>query len=354
MWAQLKFLGKFIVPDSWTFRNTYLTFSDYNSHIITGVKNIDQLTDIVGTTSIRKKAIECLDLPERTIQVIEVEPTPKLKRLYNSLVNYNSITVDDEVVPAAENAVTAMTRCSQLTSGFVYKSLADSKICNSCSKMPSCVANEIKPYTKKCSVVQDDPGRIVLDLGESDLLDNVVELVESHIQTSKVIVWAKHRETLDRLYSALVKLGKVLRYDHTTLKPQDVELEFNTSTNNCIILAQISMGIGVTFKAPVMVYAELSFALDHWLQSLDRNYGLRATGFSNLLVQVVVVAGSIGHSTVNLLSNKVDVSNLLSSRPSCVTCSKAIHCLANRIEPFDSGCILKRSASKVTIPLKEI
>jgi hypothetical protein len=66
------------------------------------------------------------------------------------------------------------------------------------------------------------------------------------------------------------------------------------------------------------------------------------------------VSGSIGHSTVNLLSNKVDVSNLLSSRPSCVTCSKAIHCLANRIEPFDSGCILKRSASKVTIPLKEI
>lgn len=354
MWAQLKFLGKFIVPDSWTFRNTYLTFSDYNSHIITGVKNIDQLTDIVGTTSIRKKAIECLDLPERTIQVIEVEPTSKLQRLYNSLVNYNSITVDDEVVPAAENAVTAMTRCSQLTSGFVYKSLADSKICNNCSKMPSCVANEIKPYTKKCSVVQDDPGRIVLDLGESDLLDNVVELVESHIQTSKVIVWAKHRETLDRLYSALVKLGKVFRYDHTTIKPQEVEQEFNSSTSNCIILAQISMGIGVTFKAPVMVYAELSFALDHWLQSLDRNYGLRAAGFSNLLVQVVVVSGSIGHSTVNLLSNKVDVSNLLSSRPSCVTCSKAIHCLANRIEPFDSGCILKRSANKVTIPLKEI
>jgi hypothetical protein len=202
--------------------------------------------------------------------------------------------------------------------------------------------------------VQDDPGRIVLDLGESDLLDSVVELVESHLETNKVIVWAKHRETLDRLYARLIKLGKVFRYDHTTVKPQDVELEFNAMEGPCIILAQIAMGIGVTFKAPIMVYAELSFALDHWLQSLDRNYGLRAAGFSSLLVQVVVVAGSIGHSTVNLLSNKVDVSNLLSSRPSCVTCSKAIHCLANRIEPFDPDCILKRSTNKVTIPLKEI
>ncbi len=354
MWAQLKFLGNFIVPSSWDFKQEYLTFSNYNSHIVTGVKNIDRLTDIVGYTSIRKKAVDCLDLPERTIQIIEVPGSPKLVKAYNKIVNYDSLTIGTDTVPAAENAVTAMTRCSQISSGFVYKSLKNPNICDGCYLLDSCVANNIKPYTSKCSVETIDPGRDVLDIGDSSLLDNVVELVGSHIQSSKVIVWAKHRETLERLNAELIKLGKVFRYDHTTDDPTKVELAFNAYEGNCIILAQISMGIGVTFKAPIMVYAELSFALDHWLQSLDRNYGLRAAGFSKLLVQVVVIEGSIGHSTVNLLNNKIDVSNLLSSKPSCVTCNKVIHCLANKIEPFDSGCILKRSSNKTTIPLKEI
>jgi SNF2 family DNA or RNA helicase len=354
LWAQLRFLGKFIVPDSWKFRDTYLTFSPYNKHIVTGLKNIDRLNALVSECSIRKKAIECLDLPDRVIQTIEIESSATTSRLYNKLVNYESITVDGEYIPEPENAVTAMTRCAQVSSGFVYKSLADKTICDTCPHMSSCVANNIKPYTSKCQVSTVDPGRIVVDTGDSCLIDNVCDLVESHVLSSKCIVWAKHHETLDRLYSSLSKITKVLRYDHTTTEPQVVEQEFNDSEDNIVILAQISMGIGVTFKAPVMVYAELSFSLDHWLQSLDRNYGLRAKGFSSLLVQVVVIRNSIAHSTVNLLSNKIDVSNLLSSRPNCVTCDNVLDCLANGVKPFDSQCILPRQSNKTTIPLKEI
>ncbi len=354
LWAQLRFLGKFIVPDSWKFRETYLTFSPYNKHIVTGLKNIDRLNAIVSECSIRKKAIECLDLPDRIIQTIEIEASTATSKLYNKLVNYESITVNGEYIPEPENAVTAMTRCAQISSGFVYKSLADKTICDTCIHMPSCVANSIKPYTSKCQVSTADPGRIVVDTGDNTLLDSVYDLVENHVLSGKCIVWAKHHETLDRLYTSLSKITKVLRYDHTTTEPQVIEQQFNDSEDNIVILAQISMGIGVTFKAPVMVYAELSFSLDHWLQSLDRNYGLRAKGFSNLLVQVVVIKDSIAHSTVNLLSNKIDVSNLLSTRPNCVTCDNVLNCMANNIKPFDTQCILPRNSNKTTIPLKEI
>jgi hypothetical protein len=104
-----------------------------------------------------------------------------------------------------------------------------------------------------------------------------------------------------------------------------------------------------------MIYAEVSWALDHWLQSMDRNYGLRAAGLGKLLVQAVVLKDSVSSRILDLLNNKLDVSSILSKRVECVTCPNAGICLAKNIEPFESGCILDGKADrKVTLTIKEI
>ena len=359
VWGQLKLLGNYLVPDIYKFRAKYLKTSPWNSNIVLGSKNIDELNAVVSSISIRKKATDCLDLPDRIFQTIEVDPTSEMKDVYNRLVNYEQVSISDGtdqiILPAPENAVTAMTKAAQVTSGFVYKSKIDKQICDYCPHLNSCVANSIKPYTSSCKVEQEDPGREVVRLGGSPVIDSVVELAETHMLSgSKVIVWARYRETLDILNTELSKLGTVYRYDHTTESPSEVEQAFNQDSNACIILAQISMGIGVTFKSSVMIYAELSFSLDHWLQSLDRNYGIRAKGFSSLLVQIVVIKNSLASSTIDLLNSKVDVSNLISTRPNCVTCNKAAECLLNGTLPFKEGCIYPSTSEKLTIPLKEI
>ncbi len=355
LWGQLRFLGAFAVPDMYKYRARYLRFASSNSNIVVGVQNIDKLNKLVSSISMRRRAEECLDLPDRTIQVVEIDPSDTLRDYYNSVITYKDIVVEGVNLPAAENAVTAMTKASQITSGFVYKSNKIKTICDGCQFVTSCVANNIQPYTSKCNVVKEDPGRDVLRIGDSTLVDSVSDLVDAHVSDSnKVIVWARYHETLDLLNTELSKIAKVFRYDHTTESPQVVEAEFNEHKDPCIMLAQISMGIGVTFKAPIMVYAELSFSLDHWLQSNDRNYGIRAKGFSKLLIQVVAVKDSLTASTVELLSNKVDVSNLMSTRPNCVTCKNAVSCLSAGVKPFEDGCILPKSAEKITIPLKEI
>jgi hypothetical protein len=355
LWGQLRFLGTFAAPEMYQFRARYLRFASRNSNIVVGVQNMDNLNKLVSRISMRKKAEECLDLPDRTLQIIEIDPSEELRQYYNAIINYKDITINGVVLSAAENAVTAMTKASQVSSGFVYKSNKIKNICDSCPNLDSCVAANIQPYTTKCSVVKEDPGRETIKIGDSTLIDSVCELVESHItDDNKVIVWARYHETLDSLYLELSKISKVYRYDHTTDSPQDIEHSFNSEEKPCIMLAQISMGIGVTFKAPIMVYAELSFSLDHWLQSNDRNYGIRAKGFSKLLIQVVAIRDSLTASTIELLSNKIDVSNLMSTRPNCVTCKNAVSCLAAGIKPFDDGCILPKTAEKITIPLKEI
>ncbi len=355
LWGQLRFLGTFAAPDMYQFRKTYLRFASKTSNIVVGVQNLDKLNTLVSKLSMRKRAEECLDLPDRTLQIIEIDPSDTLRDYYNDVINYKDISINGVTLPAAENAVTAMTKASQISSGFVYRSRKVKGICDMCPNLNTCVASNIQPYTSSCSVEQEDPGRDTIKIGDTTLIDSVSDLVEAHIaDDNKVIVWARYHETLDSLYVELSKLGKVFRYDHTTEAPQEVEAEFNSYEKSCIMLAQISMGIGVTFKAPIMVYAELSFSLDHWLQSNDRNYGIRAKGFSKLLIQVVAIKDSLTASTVELLRNKVDVSNLMSTRPNCITCKNAVSCLATGVKPFDDGCILPKEAEKTTIPLKEI
>ena len=357
LWGQLKALGDFIVPSSWDFYRHHTIKSPFNKHIVTGFKNLGELNDLVTSVSLRKTAEECLsDLPERVIQVIEITPKPKTKKVYNATVRLDPVSVGDINLTEPDNPLSAMTRLAQISMGFSYKSRKKADICDTCPHVVSCVDQDISPYTKRCKQEQSDPGRDVGLVGSTEVIDAVCELVASHTAAGKkCIVWGKHRWVLDTLYTRLSKQEQVLQYDSRTKDHASIEAQFNSGAAPVVILAQISMGIGVTFKAPVMVYAELSWSLDHWLQSLDRNYGIRAKGFKMLLVQAVVIRGSVSHSIMNLLQKKIDVSTLMSKSIECVTCTEALKCLSAGIEPFDPGCILGTDSTiKTKITIKGI
>jgi len=109
------------------------------------------------------------------------------------------------------------------------------------------------------------------------------------------------------------------------------------------------MGIGVTFKAPVMVYAEVDWRLDSWLQSLDRNFGIRAKGFTKLLVQTVAIKNSLADFTMKLLEAKYNVADLFQRRPDCGGCDMSFNCFGSGIAPFTPGCKYTSTAAKTTI-----
>tara|TARA_Y100000034_G_scaffold135350_1_gene206942 strand:+ start:10086 stop:11966 length:1881 start_codon:yes stop_codon:yes gene_type:complete len=361
LWGQLRFLGKFIVPNFWHFKERYVRVAPYNKHVVVGFKNMHLLNRKVSELSMSREAHECLDLPERIFQNIPIDPTKTQLRAYNDLIVDGTTTIQDQILDAPERIV-QLGKLAQICSGFVYKSRKDPNICDSCPQMAACVRSEISPYTKACSVVQKNPGNDVLHLaGGNPVLDTATALVEEHLEEgSKLIVWARHRETLRLLYTRLSetctshdKSFYALRYDSTAKDPSEVEQQFNTDPNAKVLVAQISMGIGVTFNAPVMIYAELDWALDAWLQSQDRNFGIRAKGHKRLLVQTIVIRNSITHSIHKLLSNKIDVASMLTRAPECVTCDYSLTCFSKGTKPYTPGCKWEKTASKtiITTPL---
>jgi SNF2 family DNA or RNA helicase len=352
VWGQFRFLGDFLVPDFWTFRKRFIVTAPGNHNFILGFKNMDKLAALTDSISTRKTSEECLDLPERVFQHHSLEPSAKQKRVYNSLIedrviNYAGVEVE------IEEPVVLLNKLVQLSAGFYYVDHRDPTICDECEHKAACVAGEISPYTKACKVVTKAPPRSVhWPENPSPVVTAVVDLVKEHLEGgNKVIVWAKHLAVMDQLEQDLKqcvsgKPNSLLMYDsRSNTPPHEIEAAFNNSPTAQVLVAQISMGIGVTFKAPIMVYAEVDWRLDFWLQSLDRNYGIRAKGFTSLLVQTVAVRGSVTESTLKLLKEKRNVADLLSRKPSCVGCDRASNCLATSVEPFEDGCKYDKTTS---------
>ena len=360
IWASLRFLGEFIVPKYWDFDKEYVARAHYNRHIITGYKNLDLLNDLLSHISDTRKAEDCLDLPERTFQEIYVKPAPSQRRAYNSIVKdkIGEVVIKGHTIPTS-NLLTKLGKLAQVASGFIYKSLKDSEICDTCPNLTKCVSANILPYTSKCLVETKDPGNVTIKITkDSATIAACLELCSSHLENGKkVILWARHREMLDSLYTELSSAfgeDSVLRYDSTTENPGEVEKSFNTDADKKIILGQITMGIGVTFKAPIMIYTELSFNLADWLQSLDRNWGIRAKGLGPVLVQVLLIKDSIYDQTYTLLKHKIDVASIIKDTPSCVTCVNILDCIAKDIKPYDLGCILDSAVQSTSIKIREI
>jgi len=356
IWASLKFLGDFLVPKYWDFDTLYVMRAHWNRHVITGYKNLDKLNELVENIADVRTSEEALDLPDRTFQVIDVEASPSLRKAYNSIAKADEFVILEGKKLMVENHLTKLGKLSQASSGFVYRSLEDPTICDGCPHMQRCVDEAIQPYTSKCQVEKRSPGKETIKITRGGaVVDSCMELLASHVESGKkVILWAKHREMLDSLYTescSLLGEEAVVRYDSTTANPGEAEEKFNTDSGKKVIVAQITMGIGVTFKAPIMIYTELSFNLADWLQSLDRNWGIRAKGLGNILVQVLTIPGSIYAQTYNLLQNKVDVASLIKDKPSCSTCPKVLDCIAGGVQPYDKDCILDKAVpvSKIKI-----
>jgi hypothetical protein len=348
-WGYLRFLGGFVVENFWKFRQRHVSFSSYNKHIITGYRDIKRVNALLDSVSHSVKNNDAVDLPPRTFQLVYVKPNSSTRKVYNEMAMQDNeeVTVQGETIDVS-SPVIVLNKLCQIHSGFIYKDMKDKKLCDSCPHLVSCVSEDIKPYTTRCHVVTKAPERKILSLG-SEVADAAVELTTNHIDNGKkVIVWARYVHTLNTLYLTLTsKKIQVFRYDSTTENHGKTEAAFNAAKKPCVILAQISMGIGVTFKAPIMVYTELPLALDRWLQSLDRNWGIRAKGLGSILVQIILIKNSVYSGIYSMLKDKIDASRIMSDRPDCLTCPQVSTCKAPT--PFKGECIYTDRITKNNI-----
>jgi SNF2 family DNA or RNA helicase len=351
LYAQMKFLSPAIIPESWReFSDMFLERNPYNQKVVTGFKNINILNERVNRVAIRKTKEECLDLPPRTIIDVPIELSAEQKKLYNKMVEEMQVDLqeffDSESVLAVQNAAVLLNKLAQVTSGFVIDSQRKADICDLCPHLVKCVDANIQPYTAKCQVEQTSPPGKLNILKENPKLTALEGLLDEILANpaSKVIIWGQYHAELDTIEALLEKkkLEFVRGGEGNIQKRIDT---FNLDPKCRVYLSHVATGVGITLNsAAYMIFYALPWSLGHYLQAIDRNF--RAGQNMKTFVYRLLAEHTVDRFKATGLTEKKDLSAMLTNKIACATCLHSEKCMRAGIEVFDPGCIYQRSVKR--------
>ena len=384
LYSQLRFLGPYFCPENWwAFRKKFGVFPAYEAaervpKIVIGFQKLDVINARVNAVCLRKTREECLDLPPRVIIDVPVTLSGAQKEMYNNLIlerargagvdifqgitegriNHTSGTVLDSHVIITES-ITLLGKLEQASAGFVYMTRQNPALCDGCPHTTACVADNIKPYTNRCQIAPKPLDVVVDTTKENARLAACEELIEDITadERNKVIIWASFTYELDTIAAMLTRLKvKYVRVQGgtTDTKLKQAVDSFNDDPTVSVYLGQVATGIGITLNsAKYMIYYSLPWSLEHYLQSMDRNY--RIGQKTPVTVYRILAQHTLDPSKVLALDQKVDFMSLVSSRAQCATCPEYFkRCQKYNIKIFSDDCILDKAVERITAAVKVI
>ena len=383
MYAQLRFLGRYFCAEHWwAFRRMFGVFPEWQKDearptMVLGFKNLDIMSERVNLVCLRKTKEECLDLPAQTVIDIRFSVYGAQKKAYNNLILDRCDAAGQVVKEAVEDAtldqsagvhiephvyvpevISLLNKLDQVGSGFMYQTRRNPRLCEGCAHVHSCVEDRIRPYTRKCQVAPKGPSVVVNALKKNARLEELVGLLETVLEDelNKVIIWASYRVELDQVEEAVK--GFKVKYVRVEGGVAADELDrrkerFNTDPTCRVYIGQVSTGIGITLNAAnYTVYYNLPWSLEHYLQSLDRNYRIGQS--RKVTVYRLIGRHTLDECKATALDQKVDFSQLVTMKSVCAICPEIGRCTKHKIEIYDDDCIYDRTMLRDTAQVRLI
>lgn len=384
MYGQLRLLGKYFCPENWwAFRKKFGVFAPHEQDaavpkILLGYQKMDIINSRVNLICLRKTRAECLDLPDRVIIDTPIGLYPSQKKLYNTLItdrafgagesikqgiiegtiNHASGPVLPEHVIIRET-VTLLSKLDQVSSGFLYTTQTNPALCDGCEHMASCSKDNIRPYTRNCTVVQKEPFSPTHHTADNARLEQCLDLLEDLLanENNKVIIWATYQQELDDLRYALKSADIPFVSVQGGLSQEAVTRSvatFNNDAKTRVYLGQVSTGIGITLNsANYTIYYSLPWSLEHYIQSLDRNY--RIGQGNKVTVYRLIARHTLDEAKVAALEQKIDFATLVSAKAVCATCPDYFtRCSKYNIVLYDKECKYDRKMHRSTAVVRLI
>lgn len=254
--------------------------------------SFDIIQRLMFTVAISYKKEDCMDLPPRTIKYESVLPT-KFQRYFMdcfddgfSLINpnlkikrffeENGISYDKEVKVINDAVpISKVIKLQEITSGFY------------------------KPFTDKNKIVSFPSTKV----------DAALEILDT-IPNEKVIIWCRFSEDINNIQVVLKK--KKIKSFLMTGKKDEIK-KWQQSKSVKVLVAMEQIGKGVTLiETAYMIYYSYDYSLEHFLQSLDRNY--RSGQLRHVYVFVIQQKYTVDQAVIAVLDTNQRFSKRLTAR----------------------------------------
>lgn len=285
VFSPFKFLNPSIFGGSfYVFRNRYFDMVGYGNHTPVLKQSMEaELTEKIHSISYRATKAECLDLPETTDVIRQVELEPAALRIYRSLVkeSYAELSGGEQESPVAitaPNVLTRLLRLSQLTGGFIGNDETAAVEQVSCAKLSAL----------------------------EDILDGATA------EGQKLVIIARFIPEIHTICKLLEKRG--LRYSCITgeVKDRDEQVsQFQNDPAVSVFVGQIATaGLGITLTAAsTMVFYSLDYSMSNFEQAKARIH--RVGQHSPCTYLYLAARGTVDEKVLEALKNKADLARTL-------------------------------------------
>ena len=279
VFSPYKFLNPVVFGNSfYAFRNRYFDMTGYGNHVpVLKASMAEELTRRIHSIAFRATKAECLDLPETTEIVQQIELEPQAQRLYQQLVRDSFAQIKGGEITAV-NVLTRLLRLSQLTGGFLRG---------------------------------DETDR--LERVSSAKLDALSDIVDSAAQEGgKIVIIARFLPEIDAITAMLER--KAIGYSLITgaVKDRDEQVRrFQTNPDMTVFVGQIATaGLGITLTAAdKMVFYSLDYSMSNFEQTKAR---IHRVGQRNPCTYIYLVAeDTVDGKVLNALRDKADMAKSL-------------------------------------------
>ena len=279
VFSQYKFLNPAIYGNSfYAFRNRYFDMVGYGNHTPVLKKSMEgELTEKLHSISYRATKAECLDLPETTDVIRQIELEPAALRIYRGLVKESYAELAGGEVTAT-NILTRLLRLSQLTGGFL--------------------GNDETAAVEQVSAAK-------LSALE-DILDGAVA------EGKKLVIIARFIPEIKAICKLLEKRG--LGYSCITgeVKNRDEQVaRFQNEPEVMAFVGQIATaGLGITLTAAsTMVFYSLDYSMSNFEQTKARIHRMGQRIPCTYLY--LVARGTVDEKVLAALESKADLARTL-------------------------------------------
>lgn len=285
VFSQFKFVNPAIFGQSfYAFRNRYFDMVGYGNHTPVLKKSMEaELTEKLHSISFRATKAECLDLPETTDVIRQMDLEPAALRIYRGLVkeSYAELSSGEQGSPVAvtaPNILTRLLRLSQLTGGFIGND-------------ETAAVEQIS--AAKLSALED-------------ILDGAVA------EGKKLVIIARFIPEIKAICGLLKKRG--LRYSCITGEVKNRDEQVSDFQNDPAVMAFVGQiataGLGITLTAAsTMVFYSLDYSMSNFEQTKAR---IHRVGQRMPCTYLYLVArGTVDEKVLQALKSKADLARTL-------------------------------------------
>jgi SNF2 family DNA or RNA helicase len=295
IWAQwyLIDLGVTFGANFVQFRREFMVENVYSPHEIKAREGaLEEVGLRMRRRGLRFTKQDCLDLPPKVYEKIEVDLTPEQKKAYKQMENTLIARLQDqpigeesdgeERVATAANQLVMLLRLTQITSGFVT----------------------------------DDDGNVYV-FPTNPKLAALEEIVRETIDDQKQIVWAVYRNDIDAIVRKLADLHpRVIDGRQVGSKGQrerdEIETAFARGEFPLIVANPAAGGVGLNLQPASMAhYFSQSYSLIQRLQSEDRCHRSGSERHNKVTYNDFIARGTIDEVVSAAIAEKKDIADVV-------------------------------------------